>query len=989
MQILTLQDEGSNDVAFAPDNNTFTDPTLIKETTAENKTRRIPDFLNRLYLIENFDWTLLQQRGEVIKTYRFPDTLLSQIPIKEKITNFYGLRAGVELIVLVNNQKFQQGNLLISYLPNAKYNLAKAAMHDANLEGLVSRTGSPRVNLDLMDTTRASLKVPYMSPFVFYNLITGAGTIGDFYISIYSPLFDVATGGKVSVSVYARFTDVDLEFPTAETPAVFSQMPLVTDSLNQLNHKPNREKLANAKNQIENILARIDDGSFSFQMNTDAGCFKQKALPKMATSNDNNLTHMLSTHSQNSLIPVNTGEASKNEMAFSTMLSIPTYYDFFTVSSEDLPGTNKWYKDVAPAIPPNINNILNGALSADYIFGISALFKKWKGGIIYRFRAVKTRFHSLRLRVWFSAGSENVAGLNRNTVYSKIVDLEVENSFTFEVPYIHPFNMLNVVKGDYSLGLIGVDIENQMVHPESVKDSIEIIVERFGAPDLQFAEPTSMKYFPFDPTPRPAAIPRPPPPTPEPVNPIDSVPDNGSLGGTIMPPRTRPRVIEDDTDEMHFQMASPSSADLKLRVVKPHVEMAHDMFETQMYRGLLSGAWVLSTMPWYQFFPAVLLAEVAVLGTIDIAYKIYTNLLYKKDLTVEGIEPNPGPIFTETLGLVVGQTFVTASPYIGQQKIIINAFSYPSDPFPLFMTITGNVMEGELCVSDYTGVTFEVYYQGTEIPTMTIVPSGQGLNGQMNIIYTTVLNPSLHYQMGMDAEQDMERVGIADNKLVNPLICNTISKYCIGNAMDNVHQMIGRSTLFQTIPAETTGVFHLFPHAIGVLDRGPPPLNPIQKLAGHDNLSYFAAFFTFARGTVNFRLQTTGGPYRVAIDPSNDIDQIENQVFDSLVTQGSTLNTNDRIFSSNLMQQSINTAVEGFGEFAVPFYSSTFCYSINPQNTITIAKSVEDFTHPDTQTLIIPGAQLTELILFRNAAPDFEMSYLSGPPLLHSILVPN
>jgi len=979
MQILTLQDEGSNDAAFAPDVNTMTDPVLIKESTAETKTHKIPDFLNRLYKLESFDWTIAQTMGTVLKTYTFPDILLKESPIKDKITHFYGLRAGVEFIVLVNNQKFQQGNLLISYLPNAKYNPVKKAMHAANMQGIVTRSGAPRVNLDLMDTTRASMKVPYMSPFVFYNLLTKDGTIGDFQISVYSPLFDVAADGKVTVGVYARFIDVDLEFPTAEKPATYGQVPLLTEAFDDLSYKPDRAKLTTAKTQIEEILARIDDGSFSFQMDTSASCFKQKALPKMASSNDNNLTHMISTHSANSLIPTDTGHASKNEMDFSTMLSIPCYYDMFTIDASDPSAENKYSVEVSPAKGPDVTNA-DTSESADYIKAVSTLFKKWKGGIIYRFRAVKTRFHSLRVRVWFSPGSSAVLGVDRNTVYSKIIDLEVENSFTFEVPYIHPYNMLNVTGsvGTTSLGLLGVDVENQMVHPTSVKDSIQIIVERFGAPDLQFAEPALMKFFPFNPTVRidPQLEPIPPPPTPIDLIKID---DDESVEELL-------------DDKLHYQMSSPSSADLKLRIVKPHVEMCQDMFENNTYRGVLSGAWFFSNVPWYHFFPAILLAEVAIIGTLDIAHKIYSNLMYKKDLTTEGIEPNPGPVFCISNALSLGVPAYFSSAFPGKQKVTINVYGIAPTTSPMSIVIGGDVISGNLNLSSYTGLTYSMYYNGSETPIISAEANGNA-GGFINVIFDTIVNPSfqyqmdtedLHYQMGMDTEQDMERTGLSDDNLVNPLICNTISKYCIGNSMDNIKQMIQRSTLFQVIPSNTTGVYHLFPHAIGILDKNAAST---QKIAAYDNISFFASFFTFARGTVNFRLQTTGGPYRVAVDPDNDIDQAVGDLFPSLLTQGKPLTVNDSIISSNLMQQSINTNVEGFGEFAIPFYSSTFCYSINPQNIINISESVTNFTHPDTQTEIFPGAQLTPLIVFRNAAPDFEMSYLSGPPLLHQIAI--
>lgn len=1155
---MSLQDEGIDSTAKAADINTNIAPAVIKGATTEKRSHNIPDFLNRLYQIDNFQWVKTDVKGKVLKTYRFPEVLLAQAPIRDKISNFYGLRAGVELVVLVNNQKFQAGNLMVSFLPNAKYNLAKMAMHGADLKGLVTRSGAPRANLDLMDGTRISMSVPYASPFVFYNLLTSEGTIGDFHISVYSVLRDVAASGTVSVRVYARFIDVDLEFPTGELPATNSQMPSLTRAIESLDTKPTRAKLDVAKKEIQSILDKIDKGEFSFQMNTNSGAFKQKALPKMASSNDDNLTHMLSTHSKNSLKSMNMGDASTNEMSFNKMLTIPCYYDSFDVTTAQAADTNVWLKTVSPLVGPNITNA-DSSISADYLYFHSNLYKKWRGSIIYRFRAVKTRFHSVRLRVWFSPGSAGpTASINRNACYSKIIDLEVENSFTFEVPYVHPYEYLNTRKGATSLGRIGIDIENPMVAPDTVESTIEIVVDRFAGEDFQCALPSSMIAFPFNPTVRTSKV----------------------------KPKVTPRPLRQPPN-LSFQMnteAAFSSADVKLRVVKPIFHMSNAILSSSAYRGLLSGAWIMSGLPWYSFFPQILLAEIALLGTLQIAHSIYSKMsLFKKDLTREGIHPNPGPSFAQT-GTSSSDPLEFTSPYLGVQKLQLNLSSEGSTPPPvnpqpvvetfdlgssipftftcqnsgfvyinsvrvapeITMVVDGmepllvlgtdyssthtpvyvnagthsidsTITINHLIVSVYPvdqlptdGISFDVanpsgiltvtdpvhclpgvvipnassYYaalivngintvnrpqsgqltffganitylgpgdyhvqfkssnssSGTArigfaltgaaptlatssfqpllthstaiapltssiedssnqftgdlttggpytvnfdnpnvIPSLTFTPS---VATQYDLIWSTDLVNAFHYQMN-NPEQDMERTGFTDENLINPMICKNMSQYCIGNSMAHINQMTGRSTLYDQITPIDSRTIHIMPHGIGICDKDAGGL---VQIGGTDNISYYGNAFSFARGSVNFRLQTTGAPYRVLIDPNNDIDQTANQSFNLLEQSGDGISSAEELYSSNLIQQSINTGVEGFGEFAVPFYSSTYCYSINPQYNVEIGKAVTDFTHPDTHTLIFPQGNLSDVIALRNAGPDFEFSYLSGPPLLLPIL---
>ena len=243
-QIIVFEDEGAQEIMQSPNQTAKLDNQMLQATTKEDRNHSIPDFLNRVYQIDNFTWSKTSVRGEVLKQYRFPDILLNNANIQAKIRNFFGFRAGVELTILINKQPFQAGNSMISFLPNAKYNTAKDALHKLK-EGIVSRSGSPRTNLDLMDGTKATLRVPFMSPFVYYNLLDKSGTIGDFYISVYSPLSDVAAAGTVSVQVMARFIDIDLEFPTGIIPATYNPLAQALSTLTE-NPKYSREGLKTA-----------------------------------------------------------------------------------------------------------------------------------------------------------------------------------------------------------------------------------------------------------------------------------------------------------------------------------------------------------------------------------------------------------------------------------------------------------------------------------------------------------------------------------------------------------------------------------------------------------------------------------------------------------------------------------------------------------------------------------------------------------------------
>lgn len=951
----------------------MTNQDILLGATKENRIHSIPDFLNRFHVLERFNWSISDTRGTVLKTYRFPDQLTAIASIRNKFLNFYGLRAGVQLIVQVNSQPFQAGNLLISFLPNARYNDVKRETHEKNLQGMVSRTGAPRVNLDLMDGTRVDMCVPYASPFVFYNLFTKDGNIGDFHISVYSQLRDVAAAGFVTVTVAARFTDVELAFPIGSPLPTSSQIPAIDELSESIREKPTREKLVDLKTRTEELLSRIDAGSFQFQMNTAATSFKQKAVPHMATTNDDDLTHVLSTHSNSSLVPLQMGNTSGDDMSFNEILSIPCYHSHFTIVNTQESNTNVWSKEVEPLQAPDIVNT-DSSVSADYLYTVSQLFRKWRGSIKYKFRVIKTKYHSLRVRITFAPGATaaGLANVDRDSCYSEIFDLRENNTCEFTVPYVHPFPWLNTkahasVVPDTSLGLIIFDVHNRMVNPATVSNTIDVIVERCAGPDFELAVPTSSTLFPFDPVASQVAVPE--------------LREEEEIENNEIP-------IVRDLNSLSFQ--SPETLkELRLN------RMTAFRFENGMtagaLRGLSVGVFQLYKLPWYHYIPAAIGCEIL----LQAAVNYVRGWAFKKDLTKEGIEPNPGPIYT-TRSLITGtQSISFTSPYFGVQKIriIVGVVPVLNETQAFDCTVSSNASPEQVTLLPrcYTYVPYEAefYWNANIKPVLTITGQGGTTTHENYVIMQFITEGPLQFQAREEAdfqfqmksfEQDMERGGNNEMCITQPAIVTDMAKYCTGNQITHVKEMIGRSTLFANLqPTDSRGI-HLMAHAFGTAQNDS---SGNLQVAGFDNLSYFAHMYAFARGGVNFRMQATGSPYRIAVNNNNDINSTTSgQDYEILSQLGDALTTNEQVRLSNLMQHIINPTVEGVGEFSIPFYSSTFCYSVNPRREFDPTASISALTLPDTHTLIIPQGQLSEIQLYRNANPDFQFSYLTGPPLL-------
>lgn len=888
-QIVILEDEGARESMLAPIQHTNTNSQIVKSTTKEDRKHNIPDFLNRLYQIDNFIWAKTSTRGEVLKTYTLPDILLTNPAINAKIRNFFGFRAGVELTVLVNKQPFQAGNLMISFLPHAKYNIFKSSLHSDKM-GIVSRSGSPRTNLDLMDGTKATLLVPYASPFVYYNLLTKTGNIGNFYISVYSPLSDEAASGTVSVQVMARFVDIDLEFPTGILPTASSPIEMVRNSLENFSVNPSREVISEAKRKLDKLLKALDKGELVHQMNTQCINIKQKALPNMTNSNGQEHAHTLSLDANNSLQPMNIGQAGPNEMDFKHIMSIPCFHNSFAISTSQAAGTNVFSTLVAPTVLPNVSTT-NSLIPTDYLTFIAQAFRKWRGSIKYHFRVVKTQFHSLRIRVWFCPGATSATGVDRDSVISKIIDLKELNRFEFEVPYVWPQPWLNTVgPGDVSLGVLGIDVLNAMVAPSSVSSSIDVIVERSMGTDFSFNLPTTISSMPFD---------------------ISTIP---------------PPTIKKKRDLTVLE---------SLPLYKPCYGPDHNSFCCRI--------------PVEGFYHQM---NVAPQSDQDSSRTMGDDTSFER--------PTNSNIAD---GFTMGQNINNVNQLIKRStKFLRTDFSLPFDRFDYTLTAGAGtiVLDEGLSTVSYAGTAF-VDFSNT-------VGSSKPVVATRPFVIKPNLTGNIYYQLCMPGNYiavTSTETFIYNDKVSGFLV--TLADFTIPletTAFPTV--VLGARNVY---PQHTVSLFpHTFPFSYFDAESSP-------HIPTYDTLTYFSSLYTFYRGGMNFRFDTSEEPYAVSLNPELT------GIVDT--TRGAAEITQSVYPScSSLITQLVAPKVEGFGEIHIPYYAQSFCTSITGKANFTPTTEISQLTMPETALTIQPLGEMTRLDFFRAAGTDFEFSYLSGPPLL-------
>nr|ULF99875.1 MAG: hypothetical protein 2 [Cripavirus sp.] len=466
-------------------------------TTREERQHTITDFLSRPIIVQTGLWSSTDTTETQLYTANFPEVLISNAMYQEKLRGFVGLRATLVVKVQVNSQPFQQGRLMLQYYPYAQYMPNRVDLVNSTLQG---RSGCPRTDLDLSVGTEVEIRIPYVSPHVYYNLITGQGSFGAIYLVVYSQLRDQISGtGSVEYTVWAHLEDVDVQYPTGANIFTGSAPNYLTiaqkmatgkftdQDLQRLyknsTHKKKPSKIyaqggLELKQLKDNASPSAGIGQISEGLSTlsripvlgnmftkpawisaaASNIFKMlgyskptlqglpcetklRAQTRMANFDGADASHKLALSSSNE-IETKSGLAgtSADEMDLSHILSIPNFWDRFTWSTSLPTNSILWDNFVTPfKVKPYSATVLD-RFRCTHMGYVANSHTYWRGSIVYTFKFVKTQFHSGRLRISFIPFYYNTTISTGVPDISKtqkiIVDLRTSTEVSFTVPYI-------------------------------------------------------------------------------------------------------------------------------------------------------------------------------------------------------------------------------------------------------------------------------------------------------------------------------------------------------------------------------------------------------------------------------------------------------------------------------------------------------------------------------------------------------------------------
>jgi len=515
----------------------------------DDRVHNLTDFLKRPFDVLKAEWSKNSIAGtELIPTgISLPDVFFKNHMVREKLRGFLGLKGTIRAKIMINAQKFQQGALMLYWIPNYDNIKVKANMVQQSLAG---KSGCGHIVINCEGGTEQTIDIPYVNQHIYYNMATNQGNYGRLFLT---PLLQLAATDTATVGIRIQMW-MENPQPVFATSAV----PVLSQSTSQIEekakHPSDSEPLTKGGGlDVGAVIGAVKQASLkpSYLSRTAANVLELVGLSKpsqtcsihrtslrtnsyMANYNGEFMGHKMALAADNELAAMAApAGTTADEMLISTLVKAPTYYKTFTVKTRQANGQYGEnfivFSDlVHPLKFVPSSNQPGGVLDSTFIGYTASAFGQWRGGIKYNFTVAKTCFHSGTLRVSFLPGIYDAApGIPNSTdpeksdyapqfqlerCYQQTYDLRELTEFSFVVPYastrpylacVNPYGSAaaTIAKQNWASGMLVVDVFIPLVAPAAISQSLEIAVWISGADDLTFANPTAPSIYPYSPVP--------------------------------------------------------------------------------------------------------------------------------------------------------------------------------------------------------------------------------------------------------------------------------------------------------------------------------------------------------------------------------------------------------------------------------------------------------------------------------------------------------
>jgi len=460
--------------------------------------------------------------------------------ITAKLTGYQGIRGTLIAKLAINANAFQQGRLLLVWVPQGTHTGMLATLRTSNL---TLATQLPKAELDIATQSEATLEMPFVFPSAFHSFITGQPAWGRLALLVYST-YAGAAGGSTSYAytLYVSFKPetVQLFNPTYMTVPQSGEGRIVYQSgkhkiaETRKGKSPAQKEKDEASGKYSGALTKVSNfASDVAKLNPDlavaaeplawvaglaAGVLKwfgKGAVMNTRTPmlfNSGGISHPNGLNCEEPVIGQSLGGTAacsvdvmpgfagseQDEMLFEYILQKSAYVSQLGWTTGQASGTRLFSSNgnvqalTIPVIgPPNY-------FVAPVVGYMAQFFGMYHGGLRFTFKFVKTPYHEGRLLIAYYPGLNTDPGIaNSLAAHREWIDISAGNEFSFTTPFT---NHSAYVPTTVGTGYLAVYIVNPLIAPASVAQSVTMLVEVSAAPGFEFAQLQATPYGPCIPS---------------------------------------------------------------------------------------------------------------------------------------------------------------------------------------------------------------------------------------------------------------------------------------------------------------------------------------------------------------------------------------------------------------------------------------------------------------------------------------------------------
>jgi hypothetical protein len=432
-----------------------------------------------------------------------------------KLRGFFGIRMDMRFRIVINGNRFQQGRYCIGFMPLAGANLVTSPLkgplvNNMHMATLVQRTTIPHVEFDINTETSAELLIPFISTQNFWPLnsvitTNDVSSLGYLNLYPYSPLVSPAGSTVASYTLYVSFENIKL-FGASSPQGGLAQREVanklngpisgvagaVSKGFKAFAQIPALSAIATPVSWIADRIANTA-AIFGFSKPTQGDSLMKVEInnnPGHSNVDGDSDVKTLS-YLQRPGVTTNKGLSGTDldEMDFSYVTRKYAYFQQFSWTTAGTVGT------VLTTIPVNpAKYVVNSSVYSFTPVGfVGSFFSVWRGSLKFRFKLVKTEFHSGRVQVCFYPTDESTYSSYSFYVNRQIIDIRENIEFEVIVPYISRQPWVN---SGQSIGNLTVEVTDPLVAPSTVASTITFLVEVSGGDDIEFAQPNDITWVP-------------------------------------------------------------------------------------------------------------------------------------------------------------------------------------------------------------------------------------------------------------------------------------------------------------------------------------------------------------------------------------------------------------------------------------------------------------------------------------------------------------